>query len=114
MPFGNITAQTIVYEPRNPGIYSKTGVTYEQPLNEFRVRGAAQTTAKVRVSNVSRVMQKDVTVGSTTERRQMTISLNITTPAPGGFTPAELDSAVADISEFITAATVSRLMQGES
>lgn len=113
MPFGNIIAQTIVYEPRNPGVYSRAGVTYEQPLNEFRIRGA-KPSGTSRTANISRVVQKDITVGSGTERRQMTVSLNITTPAAGGFTPAELDSAVADLSEFVTASTISRVMQDES
>jgi hypothetical protein len=115
MPFGNITAQTIVYEPRTPGVYSRTGVTYDQPQNEFRIRGARPPKAGQPIScSVTRVLQKDITVGSAIERRQASVNVTILTPPAGGFTAAEIDSLTADISEFLTAATFSRLAQGES
>jgi hypothetical protein len=111
MPFGNITAQTITYEPRSPGIYTRSSVTFGQPDNSFVVRGAPKGDP-LRAS-VSRVLQKDVTIGGQTVRKTATVTLSIVTPS-SDFTATELDSLASDISEFITSATASRLLQGES
>lgn len=111
MPFGSITAQTKVYEPRSPGIYSLAGLSFEQPGDEFRLKGA--TKGEIRSCSVTRVVQKDVTLGSELKRLGMTVSLQIQIPSNSSFTSAMADSAVADISEFITALSVSRLLQGE-
>lgn len=113
MPFGNIVAQTVTYEPRTPGLYTKAGLTFDMPQNEFRIRGAMRGKDSVSAS-VTRVLQKDITVGSGVLRRNAVVTLNIQMPNLGGFTAAEIDSLVADISEFITGNVVSRLLQGES
>lgn len=113
MPFGTITVGASTYDPRTPGTYSKTGVTYDQPSNEFRIRGASF--GKVSGSaSVQRFMQKDVTVGGALERRSCTVTLQISIPKLGGFSPVELDDLATDIATFISTNTVSRLLQGES
>lgn len=112
MPFGSITAQTKVYEPRSPGVYSLQGVTFDQPADEFRLRGSTKGGSN-RTATITRVVQKDVVVGSDTQRLGMTVSLQIQTPSNPAFTAAMADSAAQDISEFLTAQTVSRLLQGE-
>jgi hypothetical protein len=114
MPFGTITVNTVNYEPRTPGIYVKSGVTFDQPTDEFRIRGASSSKSNVVSSTVTRVLQKDITVGATTERRNVTVSLNVVLPSLGGFTAAEIDGMASDISEFLTTTTISRLLQGES
>lgn len=111
MPYGNITAQTKVYQPRSPGIYSLTGVSFDQPSDEFRLKGA--TKGATRTASVTRVVQKDVTVGSDVSRLGMSVSLQIQIPSNAAFTSSMVDSAAVDISEFLTPETVSRLLQGE-
>lgn len=114
MPFGTITSQTVNYAPRQPGQYVKDTLTFGDPTNEFRIRGAASPDRNgVRRSSVSRVLSKDVTTGSTTERKSATVTMAITVP-DSGFTAAELDSLATDLSNFITSETVTRLLAGES
>lgn len=114
MPFGNIVAQTVTFEPRTPGLYSKSGLQFTDPANEFRVRGGTPGKGGSTSSSVTRVLQKDVTVGSSVVRKSAALSLQIQAPTDGGFTSAELDSMATDIAEFLTATTISRLMQGEA
>jgi len=113
MPFGNITVNTKTYEPRTPGTYSLSTTVFGQPLNEFRVRGAQKSKDKLLRSSVTRVYEKDVTVGTVVTRKQSVVTLNITTP-DADFSGADIDNLTSDISEFLTATIVSRLMQGES
>lgn len=114
MPFGNITAQTITYEPRQPGTYTRSSVTFGSPGNEFRLRGATLRKDGVVSASVTRVMEKDVVLNGDTVRKNCSVSLNIQLPKEGYFTPTEIDSLAADISEFLTATTISRMLQGES
>lgn len=112
MPFGTITAQTQNYEAREPGRYVRSSVSFGQPDNSFIVRGAASRAEPLRAS-VSRVLQKDVVVGGNTVRKTATVTLSIVTPS-ADFTAAEIDSMVADMSEFLTVNTTTRLLMGES
>lgn len=116
MPFGTITSQTVSYEPRQPGIYSKSGLSFDMPANEYRIKGAGRSSKSNQIvtATVTRYLQKDVAVGTAMERRNCVATLSLQLPAGGGFTATELNSLVEDISSFITDATVSRLLQGES
>jgi len=111
MPFGDITAQTKVYKPRSPGIYSLSTVSFDQPGDEFRLKGA--TRGNTRSCSVTRIVQKDITVGSDIQRLGMSVSLQIQIPSNAAFTATMVDSAAADISEFLSSDTISRLLQGE-
>lgn len=113
MPFGTITAQTLTYEPRTPGTYVRSTVTFGSPSNEFRIRGGTVSKDGLIRTSISRVLEKDVTVGSQVVRRSVTLTCSIVTPS-ADFTAAEIDSLFTDVSEFITATTVSRMLQGES
>lgn len=113
MPFGNITVNTVTYEPRQPGYYSKSGLSFADPTNEFRLRGGSVNKNGQRTCNVSRVLQKDVTVSGNTVRKQASVSVTVIVDDGPHFTPAELDGLASDISEFLTTSTVSRLMVGE-
>lgn len=113
MPFGTITVNTKTFESRTPGSYSLSTVVFGQPNNEFRIRGASQSKDGVLRSTVTRLLEKDVVVGSDTVRRQCVVTLSVSSP-PTDFTGSEIDGLASDISEFLTASTISRLMQGES
>jgi len=112
MPFGTITAQTQTYDPRSPGIYTRTSVGLGQPDNSFVIRPASSKADPLRAS-VSRVIQKDVVVGGSTVRKTATVTVSCVVPS-ADFTSTEVDSLVADISEFITATSITRILQGES
>lgn len=112
MPFGNITAQTLTYAPRVPGMYSLSTLAFGDPSNQFVVRGAQANAEPLRAS-VSRVLQKDVTVGGDTVRKSATVTISIVTPSTD-FTATEMDSLVVDINEFLTVDTLTRMFMGES
>lgn len=113
MPFGTITAATKSYEPRTPGTYILSTVVAGQPTNEFRLRGASITKDGLLRCSLTRVLEKDVLVGGSSVRKQGIISLSVTIPA-ADYTATDVDSLIADISEFATATTISRMLQGES
>lgn len=116
MPFGNITAQTFVYEPRKPGTYQRAGLALGAPINEFRLSGASGSKTSTRLSvSVTRIMHKDfIPAGAVLPIRvEALVTVNIQMPNNGSFSAAEGDSLVADINEFITAANLARLSAGE-
>jgi len=113
MPFGTITSNSKTFEPRNPGVYSESSTDFASPQNEYRLRGGSTRKDKSLTAGVTRVMQKDVSVGVLTTRQQAIVSLSITIPGGPAFTPADIDSMALDISNFIAPDTVSRLLQGE-
>lgn len=113
MPFGTITSQTKTYDPRSPGVYSLSTLAFGDPSNEYRVAGATLGKDKILRATVSRVLQKDVVEGSNTLRKQCVVQLSVAVP-PSGFTSAEVDSLVEDISVFLTAGVATRLLSGES
>lgn len=113
MPFGTITVNSATYEPRQPGIYSKSGLTFDAPSNELRIRGASRS-GKVLSAGVTKVLQKDVSTPSGTVRKTLPVTLSFQLEPDSSFTAADIDSAAIDISEFLTPATISRMLQGES
>lgn len=113
MPFGNITAQTLTYEPRKPGTYEKSGLALGAPSNEFRLSAANTSAKKDRTVSVTRVLGKDVTVGDTTVRKNAVVNVVVTAPPDTTFTATELDSLVADVNEFVTSANLIRMFAGE-
>lgn len=114
MPFGTITVNTKSYAPRDAGVYVLSTAQFGDPLNEFRLRPGTKNKAGATTTSVTRLFQKDVTVGSAVERRQAIVTLNVAIPSVGGITTAEVDGLASDISEFITQDTLSRLLQGEA
>lgn len=113
MPFGTITVNSATYDPRQPGHYSKTDVTFGAPPNEFRVRGATQSKDGVLRGSVTRLLEKDASVGDDTVRKQCVVTITVATPS-ADFTSSEIDGMISDISEFLTPNTLSRVLQGES
>lgn len=111
MPFGTITSQTVDYVPRVPGKYTKSTLAFGDPDNSFVVRGASSGDP-LRAS-VSRILQKDVEFGGDTIRKTATVTMSIVTPA-SGFTAAEIDSMVLDLSTYTTSDMITRLLMGES
>lgn len=116
MPFGVITAQTLTYEPRKPGIYARTGIALGAPANEFRLSGATSGSKTKRSSvAVTRIQHKDFIAPGTTlpVREECIVTVNVQVPNTGSFSATEVDSLVADINEFLTAAVFTRLAAGE-
>lgn len=113
MPFGTITVNSKSFEPRSPGTYSLSSVVFGDPNNDIRVNPGRLSKDGLVRGSVSRILEKDVTVGGSTVRRQMTLTVSWSAP-PSNFTAAEIDGALSDVSEFATPTTISRVNQGEA
>jgi hypothetical protein len=109
---GSIAGQT--FAERSRGIYAKSDLTFADPANEFRITGASLKKDGSRAGAVTRILQKDVTYEVGTKREQCVVTLNVSVPNTGSVSATEVDSLIADISEFLSADTVSRLLQGEA
>lgn len=115
MPFGTIVSGSNNFEPRSPGVYSLSTVAFGDPSNEFRLRGSSGVNKSGNQSaSITRYVQKDVTVGGDTVRKNAFVTLNITMPSGTSLTATEIDNLIADISTFATSATITRLLMGES
>jgi hypothetical protein len=114
MPYGSITVNTKTYDPRQPGVYSLTSLAFGDPADEFRIRGV-QSVSKDQLlrASITRVLEKDVTTGDTSTRKQAVVTMTVAVPK-SDYTAAEIDALASDISEFLTVNTLTRLMQGES
>lgn len=114
MPFGTITVNTKTFNQQGEGRYGLSTLTFGNPANYFTVKGGQLNKDRTTVTGaVSRVFQKDVTVGSATERLSASVQLVISVPRQG-FTSTEIDVLVSDINEFITSANLDRVLSGES
>lgn len=114
MPFGTIASQTLSYNPRNNGRYVLSTLGFGDPANEFIIRPclAPSRDGKLRAS-IGRLVEKDITVGGVTTRMPLAAVLAFTTPR-SGFTATEMDSLATDLSNFVTADTITRVFAGEA
>lgn len=114
--FNTITTPRGVFALRSDGKYSLNSRTFADPQSEFRLRPAkpALKTGQPGVASVLRVLEKDVTVGASTQRKQCTVQTIITVPRDNTFTTAELADMIADTGIFLDTAVISRMLQGES
>lgn len=114
MPFGPITVNSKTFNQAGEGVYKLSTLTFGQPSNHFSVKGGSINKGRTAVvTAVSRTLEKDVVIDGTTTRKSANVQLVITVP-PSGFTSAEVDVLASDISEFLTAGTLDRLLGGES
>lgn len=87
-------------------------VTFGGASNYIQISGGKRNSKTgITSASISRIMQKDITVGSVTERRSLSCQLVI--QAADGFTTTEVDALVLTISDFVTTANLERILQGE-
>lgn len=111
MPYSPITTTTSTFNERAKGTYVKSTVTYGAPEDELKLR--PNVNKKNPSFGLVRTKQVDFVSGSTTIRLGANITLNISVPSTG-FPVADLDVMLTEIAEFVTPATLSRLLQGEA
>jgi len=116
MPYGTITGSISgqTFEPRSPGVYALSTLTFADPQNEFRITGASVKRDGSLSGSITRVLQKDVVVGNSSVRKGGFVTLNVSIPNDGSITAEEVDTLTADISLFVTSGNMSRLLQRES
>jgi hypothetical protein len=113
MAFSSIVSGTDTYEPRDEGVYSLSTLTFADPAQEIKLRGATRNRDGSLSGSISFVMEKDVTVNGSTVRKAMRIIVQPQTTTD--FTAAELLSGITAIRNFAsTAGYLDRFLQGES
>lgn len=112
MSFHPISVSTKTWNQVSSGKYMDSAVTFGSPANYIQISGGKlNSKTGLTTATVSRVQQKDVTVGGTTTRQ--TCSVQCVIQIPSGFTTTEVDALALTISDFLTVATLERLLQGE-
>lgn len=114
MPFAPITVNTKTFNAAGDGRYMLSTVAFGSPQDYFTIKGGSQSKdRKLITAAVSRIKEFDVTVNSVTTRVTASVQLVISAPKTG-VPVAEFDTLALDISEFLTTATLNRLLAGES
>lgn len=113
MAFNTIVIDTRTFNSTGTGLYSLSTAIYGAAMNALRIIPGKKAGKTGPTSfSVTRLLEKDVTEGTTVTRRKLSVSVQCVVPS--GFTALEVDNAVADISTFLTEATVNRVLLGES
>lgn len=112
MSFHPISVSTKTWNEVSPGKYMDSAVTFGQPGNYIQISGGKlNSKTGLTTAAVSRIMQKDVTVGTATSRN--TASVQSIIQIPSGFTTAEIDAMLLTLSDLVSATFLERLLQGE-
>lgn len=112
MAFNTITIGSNVFVATRDGEYVLNTLTYGQPMNILKITPGSVTAKSKTVSlGISRHLEADFTVGSTTERRKLTVNLQVVVPE--GFNATQVDTLIADLSTFLDATSLNRIMMGE-
>lgn len=115
MPFSPITVGANSWTQSGPtGRYMLSTLSFGDPLNYFQVSGCSPVKGKpgTVAGGVTYVFEKDVTVNGITTRRRLTLQTIIT--ADPGITAIEVDASLQSVSDWLTPATINRIMNGES
>lgn len=112
MSFHPVTVSTKTWNEVSPGRYMDSAVSFGQPQNYIQISGGKlNPKTGITTAAVSRIQQKDVTVGSTTTRN--TASCQCVIQIPVGFTTADIDALMLTLSDLVTTQFLERLLQGE-
>lgn len=96
------------------GVYSESTVLFGSPRSYFKItRGTPNSKTGLTTCSVSRVLEKDVTINGVVSRKAMSVTLQIAVPTVPDFTTGTVDDAAALISEFLTPASLDRILKGE-
>ena len=112
MSFHPISVSTKTWNEVGPGKYMDSAVTFGAPANYIQISGGRRNTKSGLTSAaVSRIQQKDITIGTVTDRK--TASVQCVIQIPDGFTTTEVDAMFLTLSDLLTVAFAERLLQGE-
>lgn len=123
MAFSSIVIGANTFNSIGRGEYSLSGLSFDAPKDLVKITPGRATKVSTMTAtgavlgsktdgSVSRHKEKDITVGSFVARRKASVVLNFSVPE--GFTAAEIDTLVADISTFLDTTTLTRILLGES
>jgi hypothetical protein len=113
MSFHPITIGADIFNQTGPGKYSLSSTSFGDPANEIRITGGSfSTKSNTNTCVVTRVIEKDVTVGSEVNRRRLIVTVQMTVPV--GFTATDVDDALNQVDQFIDLPNLNRILLGES
>lgn len=113
MPFEPITVGSKTFTRTIEGKYLLTPIVYNAPTQFITVKGATLNRDRTLVSGtISNTLEKDVTEGGTVTRRKQVVRVTIES-APG-FTAAEADAQLNEISAAFDEGKLNRFLAGES
>lgn len=113
-PINTTTGGAKVWYETGAGTYSESTVLFGAPRSYLKItRGKPNPKTGLTTCSLSRVLEKDVTNAGVVSRPSMTVSIQIAVPQSVDFTTTVVDEAVGILSEFLTAATLDRVLKGE-
>lgn len=113
MAFNTVSISGRVFNSIGNGIYQISTVGFGQAANLLKITGGKKANKEAPTTcSVSRHLEKDIIASGVSTRRKASVVLQIS--APEGFTTAEIDELIADISTFADPTTLTRILMGES
>lgn len=104
---------TRTFNSTGGGQYMLSTVGLSDPKNGFKLTPGRKSSAASPISaTVTRFVEKAITVNGTTSVKKMSVTIQYS--VPDGFTAAEVDAALEDISVWSDSSNVTRLLLGES
>lgn len=112
MALNTITIAADTFNSVGPGLYALSTLTFSDPVNSIKVLPAKRSgkTGPTTLTIV-RTIEKNVTVGTATERRKMVVSTQFS--VPDGFTANEARNATSYIDNLFNQFGT-RILMGES
>lgn len=111
MSFHPITMDTKTWNESGPGRYMESTVTFGGPQNFLRITPGATNKSGLTTCTVTRHLEKDVTLNGVTSRQYA--KLVCTFEMSPGLTVNDADLLAANVSEFLSPATLTRILNGE-
>lgn len=113
MSLGPITIGTVTFIEANQGRYIDQASVVGGLRNEIKISGgslAKKAVPPVINASVTRLQEKTVTVNAVALTKRATVTINFAIEP--GFTTADTDVLVSDLSTFITAANLNLILNG--
>lgn len=117
MTFGPITTTLGDYIEVSPGKYVLSTIEFGDPVNYFQLSpGKHNSKTGLTTAAVTRVTEKDVSdaTDQLAESVRRKCSVQLVMQVPYGYTASEVDFLATNISTFLTAETISLMLQGAS
>lgn len=114
MAFATIVLGTETYNSIGAGIYQLSTVPFGGAGKLVKLApGSRSAKTTTTTASVTRILEKDITVGTIVTRRKAVCTTQLV--IPDGFTAAEIATLMSSTGTgFYTTANVDRLLQGES
>lgn len=94
------------------GRYVLTTTAFGTPLEYLKFSGGRLGKDGLITANMSRALEKDITINGEVFRKRLLCSMNLVVPATG-FTTGDADMSIKLLDEIATTSFIDRLLKGE-